>query len=142
MASTYVGFHTFPQDFLTAKHDFDVDEFRIALTNTEPDAAADISFADIIEVANGGGYTTGGLAIDVGLTPGGATTFVFGDPVIWTGGVGGFGPLQYAVLYNFSQLDQRLIGYWAYPSSISVLETETLTVVPSAVNGLFKVVGP
>jgi hypothetical protein len=46
------------------------------------------------------------------------------------------------VLYNFSQLDQRLIGYWAYPSSISILETETLTVVPSSVDGLFKVVGP
>ena len=142
MASTYVGFHTFPRDFLTAKHDFDVDEFRIALTNTVPNAATNIDFADSVEVANGGGYTTGGRVIDVDLTLSGSTTIVFGDPVVWTGGVGGFGPFQYAVLYNFSQLDQRLIGYWAYPSSISILETVTLTVVPSSVDGLFKVVGP
>lgn len=142
MASTYVGLYTFPQDFLTAKHNFDTDEFRIALTNTLPNAATDVDITDITQVANGGGYTTGGLTIDVTLSLDGAVSLVFGDPIVWTGGVGGFGPFQYAVLYNYSQADQRLIGYWAYPSSISVLETETLTVVPSPTNGLFKVVGP
>jgi hypothetical protein len=142
MASAYVGFYTFPQDFLTAKHDFETDVFHIALTNTLPSAATDVDYTDIVEVANGGGYSTGGLPIDVALSLDGSTTLVFGDPIVWTGDVGGFGPFQYAVLYNYTQADQRLVGYWAYPSSISILETETLTVVPSPVNGLFKVVGP
>lgn len=141
MASTYVGFYTFPQDFLTKKHDFDNDEFRIALTNTLPNAATDVDITNIVEVANGGGYTTGGKTINVSLSLVGAVTLVFGDPLVWTGLPGGFGPFQYAVLYNYSQADQRLVGYWAYPSSISLLDTETLTVVPSAINGVFKVVG-
>lgn len=139
MASTYVGFDTFPQDFLTAKHDFDTHEFRIILTNTLPNAAADLDYTDIVEVANGGGYTSGGQAVAVSLSLVSHDTLVFGDALVWTGGVGGFGPFQYAVLYNYTQADQRLVCYWAYPSSISLLETETLTVVPSPTDGIFKV---
>lgn len=142
MASTYVGFQTFPQDFLTAKHNFDVDVFRVALTNTLPNVVTAVAYTDIVEVANGGGYSTGGKTIPVGLSLVSGVTLVFGDPIVWTGGVGGFGPFRYAVLFNYSQADQRLIGYWAYPSSISLLEAETLTLVPSPANGLFKVVGP
>jgi hypothetical protein len=142
MASTYVGFQTFPQDFLTAKHNFDVDVFHVALTNTLPSVVTAVAYPDIVEVANGGGYLTGGKTIPVDLSLVGGVTLVFGDPIVWTGGVGGFGPFQYAVLFNYSQADQRLVGYWAYPSSISLLEAETLTLVPDPTNGLFKVVGP
>ncbi len=140
MASTYVGFETFPRDFLSGRHNFATDVFHIMLTNTLPDVVNNVLSSDITEIAVGGGYAIGGLPVSVTLSfSGGATTFVFGSPVVWTATSGGFGPFQYAVLYNYSGASQRLIAYWAYPTSISLLDTEHLTVVPNVVDGIFKV---
>lgn len=140
MASAYVKFDCFAEDFLTAKHNFDTDAFHIVLTNTEPVAATDRDFSDIVEITAEHGYTSGGEEVTVSLATVSAEAIVTGTPIVFAAAGGAFGPFRYAVLMNYTHPDQVLICYWDYGSSISLLDTEELTLVFDAIDGIFKVV--
>jgi hypothetical protein len=55
---------------------------------------------------------------------------ISGTAVVFTATAGGIGPVQYAILYNDTATSpaDALIAYWAYPSSITLADTETLTI--------------
>lgn len=139
MAATYTSFYTFPQDLLIGLHDFDTDVFHIMLTNTAPDAATDLDYTDIVEITAQNGYSAGGSAITLARSLVGDVAVMGGSTLVFTASGGSFGPYRYAVLFNYSQADQRLIGFWDYGVSASTLDTETLTVVPDATNGVFRI---
>lgn len=140
MAATYTSFYTFAQDLLIGKHNFDGDVFRVMLSNVLPNAATALSYPDITEITPQNGYTAAGKVITLSRSLVGSVAVMGGSTLVFTAAGGSFGPYRYAVLYNYSQADQRLIGFWDYGVSASTLDTETLTVVPDATNGVFRIV--
>lgn len=90
------------------------------------------------EVANGGGYVTGGNAVTVTSSSqtGGTFKLVLADPAAWTGSGGGF-TFRYAILVDTTTGTN--VGYWDYGSSQAVAAGETVTVDLDDVNGAFQV---
>jgi hypothetical protein len=136
----YVKFQTFPRDFLSGKHDFTTDLYHIVLTNTAPNVATDVDYGDIIEIFPENGYDLGGEVVPnrvLALLLGEAV--VTADTVLFAASGGSFGPFRYAVLLNWTHADQRVVAYWDYGSSITLLDTETLTVAFNDADKIFKV---
>ena len=138
----YQKFATFPLDFLKGKHNFETDVFHMMLSNVMPNGATDISSDDIVEIPAGNGYPAGGLTVShvvMSLDDLTLDTVVEGDPVIFTAAGGAMGPLRYAVMFNFSKAEQRLVCFWDYGVSITLMDTETLTITFNAEDGIFRV---
>lgn len=138
--AAYQKFLNFPSDFLSGFHNFDVDDYNIALSNVLPNAALDTTFDDIAEIAAGHNYPAGGITIqNLSLNLLGEETIVKGDPVVFLAQGGTIGPFQHAIMYQ-ALGRQGLVAYWSYVTPISLLEDETLTVNFSDVNGIFKII--
>lgn len=100
--------------------------------------AVDAAAGTITEVANGGGYTTGGNSATVSSSAqsGGTYKLVLADPSTWTASGSGFS-FRYAVLVDTTASVN--VGYWDYGSSQTVAAGETVTVDLDATNGVFTV---
>jgi flagellar capping protein FliD len=115
---------------------------KVALTNSAPTATNTV-LANITEVANGNGYTTGGIS--VGTITGAQTSGTFkltgGTDPVWTASGAGF-TARYAVLYNDSPTSPAdpLIGWWDYGSSVTLAAGETFTVDLDQTNGILTLV--
>lgn len=111
---------------------------KVALTNTAP-AAGNSVLANITEVANGNGYTTGGISVGTitGSQTSGTFKLVGGTDPVWTASGAGF-TARYAVLYNDTPTSPAdpLIGWWDYGSSVTLAAGETLTVDLDQTNGI------
>jgi hypothetical protein len=111
---------------------------KVALTNTAPTATNTV-LANITEVANGNGYTAGGIS--VGTITGSQTSGTFkltgGTDPVWTASGAGF-TARYAVLYNDTPTSpsKPLIGWWDYGSSVTLAAGETFTVDLDQTNGI------
>ena len=128
--SAWNKFNDFSEQLVRGVHDFDANTFKVVLVpDTDPPVAADVDLSTITQVANGGGYTTGGEATTITISETSGTTTVSGTEIVWTGSGAGFGPFRYAVLYNDSTTSptDALIAWFDYGSSISVAASETFT---------------
>lgn len=111
---------------------------KVALSNTAP-SSANAVLADITQVANGNGYTTGGIS--VGTITGAQTSGTFkltgGTDPVWTASGAGF-TARYAVIYNDTPTSPAdpLIGWWDYGSSVTLAAGETFTVDLDQINGI------
>lgn len=129
MASA-VKFQDFVEQLGKGVHNFGSHTLKVALTNTAPTASTDTVLANITQIANGNGYTTGGTAVaNVTYTESGGTGTLAGDDVVFTAS-GSVGPFRYAVLYNDTPTSPAdpLICYWDYASSVTLATGETFTV--------------
>ena len=126
--SAWNKFNDFSEQLVRGVHDFDANTFKVVLTNSAPTAANTI-LTDITQIANGGGYTTGGETTTITISETSGTTTVSGTEIVWTGSGAGFGPFRYAVLYNDSSTSpaDALIAWFDYGSAISVGAGETFT---------------
>jgi hypothetical protein len=124
-------FQNFVQDLGRGVHNLDTGVLKVMLTNAAPVSATNTVKADLTEIAAGNGYSAGGATIaGTDYTQTAGTGNLTGtDPVITAAG-GSIGPFRYAVLYNDTPTSPAdpLIGYWDYGSSISLADTEALTV--------------
>jgi hypothetical protein len=125
--SAYNKFEDFSEQLIRGVHDFDAHTFKVALTNTIPDAI-DTVLADITQISSGGGYTTDGNATTITVAETGGVTTVSGSAITWTGTSGGIATFQYAVLYNATASSKNLIGWFDYGSAVTVGANETFTV--------------
>jgi len=127
--SAFNKFNDFSEQFVRGVHDFDAHVFKVVLTNTAP-VATNTVLADIVQLANGGGYSTGGAATTITISETAGTTTVQGTQVVFTGTGSGFGPFRYVVIYNDTATApaDALVAWGDYGSSISVGDTETITV--------------
>jgi len=104
-------------------------QLEVYLSDEQP-LAADTVKTDIAEITIENGYTgPADIANDVDESPAG-TARLLGSDKQWTATAGGFGTLQFAVLFNqdaASPLD-ALIAWWDYGSSITVNDGESFTV--------------
>ena len=131
-AAAFTKFNPFIEAVFEAKHDFSADTIKFYLTNEAP-LTADAVKADIAEIAAGNGYTAGGYAITVttsSQTGGTYTVAVNVDQTIAASG-GNLPAARYAVAYNDTSVDKKLIGYWDYGSSFTVQDGESFRFVLS-----------
>lgn len=131
-------FENFVEDCLKGKHDFTSHTFRVALSNTAPDAT-DTGLSDIVQIADGGGYASGGYALDgVALSEtGGVAKVVIADEVIAATG-GAIATCQYFVFYNDTAADDPLIGWYVRETPMNLANGETITMTFDAGNGVFS----
>jgi hypothetical protein len=119
-------------NILKALIDLDGDTFKAVLTNSAPDAAAHDELADVTQIANGGGYTTGGETLtSVGLaeTSGGSGVWVWSAADFsWTATSGGMAEFRYVVIYSDTSSGDKLVGYLDYGSGLTIEEGNAFTV--------------
>lgn len=118
------------EDVYNKKHDFSSDVFKFALTNTAPAAATDNVLLDITEIAAGNGYTAGGETVTItsATQTGGVLSVVPAVDVVFTASGGSMAAFRYVVLYNSTPAGGLLVSYYDRGSSLTLLDTETLTV--------------
>ena len=117
------------------------DTLKIALTNTAPVAGNSVR-ADLTEISNGNGYTTGGVAATVSSSSQTSGTYklVLSDVMITAAG-GSVGPFRYFVLVDDTPTSPAdpLVGWWDYGSSVTLADGESITVDFDATTGVLQI---
>lgn len=139
--ATFTFFHEFKNNLGNGAIDLDSHTFKAVLSNSAPSAANDDELADITQIANGNGYTTGGVTLTsvTWLETGsglGVWRFTCAD-FSWTASGGTIGPFQYVVLYDDTATNDKLVGYLDYGTPISVTNGNAFTADVGA-NGIFE----
>lgn len=136
--ATYQKFYPFVKNLAEGKFNFASAVLKVALTSTAP-TAADSVFADLNEVSAGNGYTAGGniASLTSSTQTSGLYTLLLGNPATWVASGGSIGPFQHAVLYQSSSASKELIGWWSYPTAITLADTEAFAVDFDQVDGVF-----
>lgn len=103
--------------------DLDSHTFKAFLSNTTFDDAVVDEYADITEIANGNGYTTGGQALtSVTWAETGAGTGIWqwtAADFSWTAS-GGSIVFRYVLIYSDTSTGDKLVGYWDAGASTTI----------------------
>lgn len=141
--AVFTLFHEFKRYLADGTIDLDTHSFKAALTNTAPDAAANTVLADITQIAAGGGYTTGGVALtSVTWAETGAGTGVWqwsAADISWTASGADIATHRYLVIYDDTPTSPAdpLVGYVDRGSSATITNGNTRTWDIGA-SGLFQ----
>jgi hypothetical protein len=132
--ATFVEFESLSEAISTKLIQATTDTFKVYFTNTAPSAAADAVLGDLpAEIANGNGYTTGGLTADITASrSGNTTTWSLASPVVLTA-TGAVGPFQYWVIYSDTSAAANLVGYLDHGSAVTMANTDTYTIPAGAI---------
>jgi F0F1-type ATP synthase membrane subunit a len=135
--ATFNKFQSFVEAVCEKVHNLGADTLKVALTNTAP-VNTNTVLANITQIANGNGYTTGGATATISSSAQTSGTYklVLAD-VVFTA-TGAMGPFRYAVLYNSTATNSELIAWWDYGSSVTLASGETFTVDFDATNGVLQ----
>lgn len=136
--ASYNKFNQFVKDLADAKHNFSSDIFKVMLTNVAPTADNKV-LTDLTEIAAGNGYIAGGTATAITDSVNAGIAKEVGTNVVFTASGGTIGPLRYAVLYNATSATKALVAWWDYGSSVTLNNTETMSVAFDATNGIFQI---
>lgn len=140
--ATLTKFHSFVEALAEKKHDLGADTFKVQLLATAPDADLDAVEADLpADLGTGFGYTSGGVSVGTAVSSAetaGVYKLTLTDKVITASG-GAIGPFRYVVLMNDTATNDELIGYYDYGSSITLNDTETLTIDFDAAGGVLTI---
>jgi len=142
--ATFNKFNQFTQDLCEGKYNFASSgaTFKVMLTNTAPVASNKI-YSDISanELANGGGYTTGGATTAMSDSTASGTEKVFAGDVTWTASGSGMGPFRYAVIYCSSQATplKPLVAWYDNGGAVTLAAGNTFTVDFDGTLGFFTV---
>lgn len=141
--ATFTLFDEFKKYLGDGTVDLDTHVFKIVLTNSAPTTGTNTVLADITQIANGNGYTTGGntLGTVTWAETGGGTgiwQWTSADSV-WTASGGSIGPFRYVVVYDDTPTSPAdpLVGLLDYGSNVTVTTGNTFTVDVGA-NGWFR----
>lgn len=141
--ATFVHFDEFKNHVGRGVHQLHAHTFKAVLTNSAPNAGTNTVLADITQIANGNGYTTGGVTLTTPTwTETGPGTGIWqfsANDFSWTASGGDIGPFRYVVIYNDTPTSPAdpLIGYIDNGSSITVTDGNTVTVDIGA-NGITR----
>lgn len=136
--ATYNKFQSFVEALAEKVHNLGADDLRVVLTNSAP-VNTNTVLADITQIANGNGYTTGGTAATISSSAQTSGTYklVLAD-VVFTAS-GSMGPFRYAVLYNNTATNDELIAWWDYGSNLTLASGDSFTVDFDATNGVLTI---
>ena len=131
--ATFVKFNKFLEQLAEKAYNLGSDTLKFALTNTAPTPATDTGFLPGTlhpPPAAANGYTTGGHAATISGSSesGGTYTLATVTDVVITATAGGIGPFRYVILYDDTAVNDELIAYWDYGSSITLAVSETFTI--------------
>ncbi len=133
MAQAFNKFNVFVTDLANGTHanalNADTDTLKVVLTNTAP-VATNTILANITQIANGFGYTTGGEdVINAATTTTGTITVASADTVVWTATGGSIAQFRYCVLYNDTPTSpvDPLIGWWDNGSAVDLADGQSFT---------------
>lgn len=129
--SSFSPVNKLTEDVGTEVHNFASDTFKIALSNTAPNAATMAVLADIGEITPGNGYSAGGNEVPTTTYVAevdGSSTFDGGD-VVFTPVTGAIADFRYAWLYNSTPVGGPLIGWYDNGAAVTGLsDPSTFTV--------------
>lgn len=134
--ATFNKFNAFVEALAEKVHNLGSDQLTLALTNTAPTSAGAI-LTDITQIT----YTnlsTRNLTVSSSAQTSGTYKLMITDLVLTASG-GSVGPFRYVVLYNSTTASGNLIGWYDYGSSITLADTETLTVDFDGTNGVLTI---
>ncbi len=108
------------------------DTFKIALcAAANAPVATNTVLANLTQIANGNGYTTGGTALTnpAGTRTNGTFTFA-ADSCVFTGGAAAMGTFRYYVLYDDTPgaPADPLIAWWDHGSDVTLNPGDTFTI--------------
>ena len=139
--ATFTLFHEFIFSLGGSDIDLDSDTFKAVLSNVAPTAAGSTVLTDITQIANGNGYTTGGVTLSgVTWAETGAGTGIWQWTVsdfTWTASGGSIATFQYVVIYDDTSLNHKLVGYLDYGSALDITNGNSFTVDVGA-SGVFR----
>lgn len=138
--ATFVKFEVFPKDFAAGVHTFGSDTFKMALSNTAPNAGTDETLSDITQIAAGNGYSTGGLPLaNVTLSEASGVAKVVVDDLTITASGGSMAEFRYLIVYNDTPTSPAdpLGWYYDYGSGLVLADGESLSVDFDGTNGVF-----
>ncbi len=118
-------FQCFVGDLGLKLHNLNTDSLKVYLTNTAP-VATNTVYNTPADLSTAGGYTAGGAAVTNTYSQTSGTGNLGGTDIVWTATTG-FGPFQYAVLYNNTSATKPLIAWWDYGSAVTLAASETFT---------------
>ena len=134
--ATFNKFNAFVEAVAEKVHNLGSDQLTLALTNTAPTSAGAI-LTDITQIT----YTycsSRNLTVASSAQTSGTYKLTIND-IILTASGGNVGPFRYVVLYNSTTASGNLIGWYDYGSSITLADTETLTVDFDGTNGVLTI---
>lgn len=134
--ATFNKFNAFVEAVAEKVHNLGSDQLTLALTNTAPTSAGAI-LTDITQIS----YTncsSRDLTTSGSIQVSGTYKLSITDKVL-TASAGNVGPFRYVVLYNSTAASGNLIGWYDYGSSITLADTETLTVNFDDSNGVLTI---
>lgn len=126
--ATFTKFNSFVEALAEKAHNLGSDQLKIALTNTDPTAAATqySGLTSPLPTTNLSGATPYNVTTSSSSQTGGTYSLVCADLTLTATGT--VGPFRYVVLYNDTATNKELVGYWDYGSSISLANSETFLV--------------
>jgi hypothetical protein len=127
------------------KIDLSTDTLSVYLSNATPNRATHAVKGDLAEITAKNGYAGMVDLVITRSTYSNTRRFVAND-IEWTGTAAtdatGFGPFRYVNLLsktsNATDANRSLIGYWAYPSTITVPNGGIFKVDFSAIDGMMR----
>ena len=146
----FVFIDEFGNDLLKGVHVFGTHTIKAVLSNVEPVVATAHGYSNtnVTEIATGGGYTQGTLAL-TGVTlqetaAGTGIWRVVSNDVAWTATAGGIATFQYIILYNdtpTTPVADPIIGYLDNGSAVNLADGSTFT-ADVGVDGWFSLTIP
>ena len=126
--ATFTKFNSFVEALAEKVHNLGSDQLKIALTNTDPTAAATnyASLTSPIAATNLSGATPFNVTTSSSSQSGGTYSLVCADLTLTA--TGSVGPFRYVVLFNDTAASDELIGYWDYASSVTMSNGETFLI--------------
>lgn len=135
--ATYVKFYTFSENLAEKVFNLGSDSLKVALTNTAPTASTGNVLTDITEIT----YTNCSsrvLTTSSSAQTTGTYKLVIADLTLTASG-GSVGAFRYVVIYDDTATLDNLICYFDYGSSITLADTETITLDFDGSNGLLQI---
>lgn len=139
--ATFTFFHEFKKFLGDGTIDLDSHTFKAVLSNTAPVVGTEDELADITQIANGNGYTTGGVTLSsVTWSETGAGLGVWrwnAADFTWTASGGDIATFRYVIIYDDTASGDPLVGYYDYGSTLVITNGNAFT-VDIGTNGIFE----
>lgn len=133
--ASFQKFQKFVEALAEGKHDFSVDQLKIALSNVAPDQAADGVLADITEI-DYTGLSSRNVTTSSSSQTGGLYKLILAAlTLVASGDIDQF---QYIILYNDDAPSDELIGFWDNGDPVDMVALDEFDINFSATSGVLQ----
>jgi len=123
-------FNQYSEDLAKGVHVHGTHTLKLMATLTAPVTTNTVK-ANLTEISAGNGYTAGGATVTITTSSQSSGTFTLaGNQVVFTASGGAIANFRYLALYNDTPTSPAdpLIQFWDYGSTLTLNDTDSLTV--------------